>query len=113
MSFEVVILGSGSSGGVPRGDGDWGACDPAEPRNRRTRCSMLARRAGPDGVTNVLIDTSPDLREQMLASGTMHIDAVLYTHDHADQTHGIDDLRTFAARARKRIPAWMLSLIHI
>ena len=107
MSFEVVILGSGSSGGVPRGDGDWGACDPGEPRNRRTRCSMLARKAGADGVTNVLIDTSPDLREQMLASGTMHVDSVLYTHDHADQTHGIDDLRTFAARARKRIPAWM------
>ncbi|WP_428063223.1 MBL fold metallo-hydrolase [Brevundimonas sp.] len=107
MSFKVVILGSGSSGGVPRGDGDWGACDPAEPRNRRTRCSMLARKAGPDGVTNILIDTSPDLREQMLASGTTHVDAVLYTHDHADQTHGIDDLRTFAARARKRIPAWM------
>jgi phosphoribosyl 1,2-cyclic phosphate phosphodiesterase len=107
MSFEVVILGSGSSGGVPRGDGDWGACDPAEPKNRRTRCSMLARKTGPQGVTNVLIDTSPDLREQMLASGTKHVDAVLYTHDHADQTHGIDDLRTFAARARKRIPAWM------
>ncbi|MBB3871218.1 MBL fold metallo-hydrolase [Brevundimonas mediterranea] len=107
MSFEVVILGSGSSGGVPRGDGDWGVCDPAEPRNRRMRCSMLARKTGSDGVTNVLIDTSPDLREQMLASGTRHVDTVLYTHDHADQTHGIDDLRTFATRARKRIPAWM------
>ena len=100
MSFEVVILGSGSSGGVPRGDGDWGVCDPAEPKNRRTRCSMLAKKAGLDGVTNILIDTSPDLREQMLASGTRHVDAVLYTHDHADQTHGIDDLRTFAARAK-------------
>lgn len=107
MSLEIVILGCGSSGGVPRGDGDWGACDPAEPRNRRTRCSMLARQTGGDGVTNVLIDTSPDLREQMLASGTTHVDAVLYTHDHADQTHGIDDLRTFAARSRQRIPAWM------
>ena len=112
MNLEVVILGCGSSGGVPRGDGDWGACDPAEPRNRRTRCSMLARRTGPDGVTNVLIDTSPDLREQMLASGTTHVDAVLYTHDHADQTHGIDDLRVFAARARKRIPAWMDAPTH-
>lgn len=107
MSLEVVILGCGSSGGVPRADGDWGACDPAEPRNRRTRCSMLARKSGPEGVTNVLIDTSPDLREQMLASGTTHVDAVLYTHDHADQTHGVDDLRTFAARSRRRIPAWM------
>ena len=112
MSFEVVILGSGSSGGVPRGDGDWGVCDPAEPRNRRTRCSMLARKTGPEGTTNVLIDTSPDLREQMLASGTRHVDAVLYTHDHADQTHGIDDLRTFAARSRKRIPAWMDEATH-
>lgn len=112
MSLEVVILGCGSSGGVPRGDGDWGACDPAEPRNRRTRCSMLARRTGLDGVTNVLIDTSPDLREQMLASGTKHIDAVLYTHDHADQTHGIDDLRVFATRARQRIPAWMDAATH-
>ncbi|UQV18072.1 MBL fold metallo-hydrolase [Brevundimonas albigilva] len=107
MSLEVVILGCGSSGGVPRADGDWGACDPAEPRNRRTRCTMLARKTGPEGVTNVLIDTSPDLREQMLASGTTHVDAVLYTHDHADQTHGVDDLRTFAARSRRRIPAWM------
>ncbi|WP_292069894.1 MBL fold metallo-hydrolase [Brevundimonas sp. UBA7534] len=112
MSLEVVILGCGSSGGVPRGDGDWGACDPAEPRNRRTRCSMLARQTGRDGVTNVLIDTSPDLREQMLASGTTHVDAVLYTHDHADQTHGIDDLRTFAARSRRRIPAWMDAATH-
>ncbi|PZU61970.1 MAG: phosphoribosyl 1,2-cyclic phosphodiesterase [Brevundimonas sp.] len=107
MSLEVVILGCGSSGGVPRADGDWGACDPAEPRNRRTRCTMLARKTGPEGVTNVLIDTSPDLRGQMLASGTTHVDAVLYTHDHADQTHGVDDLRTFAARSRRRIPAWM------
>ena len=105
--LEVVILGSGSSGGVPRGDGDWGACDPAEPKNRRTRCSALIRRHGPEGVTSVLIDTSPDLREQMLAAQVRHIDAVLYTHDHADQTHGIDDLRVFAMRARQRIPAFM------
>ena len=106
-SLEVVILGCGSSGGVPRGDGDWGACDPGEPRNRRTRCSLLARRRGPQGETNVLIDTSPDLRAQALATGLKSVDAVLYTHDHADQTHGIDDLRVFAMRARKRIPAWM------
>lgn len=107
MELEVVILGSGSSGGVPRGDGDWGACDPSEPRNRRTRCSALIRRHGPDGVTSVLIDTSPDLREQALAAGIRHVDAVLFTHDHADQTHGIDDLRVFAIRTRQRIPAWM------
>ncbi len=105
--LEVVILGCGSSGGVPRGDGDWGACDPAEPRNRRTRCSLLVRRHGPGGVTTVLIDTSPDLRAQMLGAGVEHIDAVLYTHDHADQTHGIDDLRVFATRARRRLPTFM------
>ena len=107
MELEVVILGSGSSGGVPRGDGDWGACDPTEPRNRRTRCSALIRRHSPDGVTSVLIDTSPDLREQALAAGIRHVDGVLFTHDHADQTHGIDDLRVFAIRSRQRIPAWM------
>lgn len=105
--LEVTILGCGSSGGVPRGDGDWGVCDPAEPRNRRTRCSILARRRGPEGETAVLIDTSPDLREQMLAAGASRVDAVLYTHDHADQTHGIDDLRVFAMRSRRRIPAYM------
>jgi phosphoribosyl 1,2-cyclic phosphate phosphodiesterase len=105
--LEIVILGCGSSGGVPRGDGDWGDCDPSEPKNRRTRCSALIRRHGPDGVTSVLIDTSPDLREQVLAAGVKHVDAVLYTHDHADQTHGIDDLRVFAMRTRRRIPAWM------
>lgn len=105
--LEIVILGCGSSGGVPRGDGDWGDCDPAEPRNRRTRCSMLARRHGPAGTTSVLIDTSPDLRQQALAADIRHVDAVLYTHDHADQTHGIDDLRVFAIHARRRILAWM------
>lgn len=106
-ALEITILGSGSSGGVPRGDGDWGACDPAEPKNRRSRCSALVRRRGAEGETTVLIDTSPDLREQMLRAGVKSVDAVLYTHDHADQTHGIDDLRVFAIRNRRRIPAWM------
>ncbi|MNH49307.1 putative hydrolase [compost metagenome] len=110
--LEIVILGCGSSGGVPRGDGDWGDCDPGEPRNRRTRCSMLARRHGPDGSTSVLIDTSPDLRQQALAAEIRHVDAVLYTHDHADQTHGIDDLRVFAIHARRRIQAWMDPATH-
>lgn len=105
--LEVVILGSGSSGGVPRGDGDWGWCDPNDPRNRRSRCSMLARLYGPNGVTSVVIDTSPDLRAQAIAAGITHVDGVLYTHDHADQVHGIDDLRVFAIQQRRRIPAWM------
>lgn len=110
--IEVTILGCGSSGGVPRGDGDWGRCDPTDSRNRRTRCSLLVRRFGPGGETVVFIDTSPDLREQALAAGIDHIDAVLYTHDHADQTHGIDDLRVFAIRNRRRIPAWMDIATH-
>lgn len=103
-----TILGSGSSGGVPRGDGDWGDCDPGNPRNRRRRCSLLVQRYGAgETPTSILIDTSPDLREQMLDAGVRHLDAVLYTHDHADQAHGIDDLRVFAMRTRRRIPCWM------
>src|SRR5579872_1700932 len=96
--LEVVILGCGSSGGVPRADGAWGACDPEDPRNRRSRCSLLVRRPsalGPEHETTVLVDTSPDLRLQAAAAGVRRIDAVLYTHDHADQAHGIDDLRAF------------------
>lgn len=105
--LEFTILGCGSSGGVPRADGDWGACDPAELKNRRTRCSLLVRRRGGDQQTTVLIDTSPDLREQAIAAGIKRIDAVLFTHDHADQAHGIDDLRAFFLRQRARIPTHM------
>lgn len=105
--LEVVILGCGSSGGVPRANGDWGACDSNEPRNRRSRCSLAVRRHGPDGVTTLIVDTSPDLREQVLAAGIAEIDGVFLTHDHADQTHGIDDLRTFAHMGRRRVPVWM------
>ncbi len=108
--LEFTILGSGSSGGVPRADGAWGACDPAEPRNRRTRCSMLVRRkpeieGGPE--TTVVIDTAPEFRQQAAAAGVARVDAVLYTHDHADQTHGIDDLRAFWIRQRRRTPCYM------
>ena len=105
-TLEVVILGCGSSGGVPRGDGDWGVCDPAEPRNRRSRCSLLVRRRGPDGVTSILIDTSPDLRQQALSAGVAHVDAVLYTHDHADHAHGIDDLRQVFHAMRRPVDVW-------
>jgi len=108
--LEFTILGCGSSGGVPRADGDWGACDPAEGKNRRRRCSLLVRRkseAGPFYETTVLVDTSPDLREQAISTAVKRIDAVLFTHDHADQAHGIDDLRAFFIRQRERIPAWM------
>ena len=93
---------------MPRADGDWGACDPAEPRNRRSRCSALLRRLGddPERDTTVVIDTSPDFRTQAAEAGVRRVDAVLYTHDHADQCHGIDDLRAFAIRMRRRIPCW-------
>ena len=104
--LEITILGCGSSGGVPRADGDWGACDPTDPRNRRSRCSLLARRkAGQDQSpeTTILIDTSPDLRLQTAAAGVTRLDAVLYTHDHADQAHGIDDLRAFFITSRRRV----------
>ncbi|HEX8569196.1 MAG TPA: MBL fold metallo-hydrolase [Caulobacteraceae bacterium] len=107
--LEAVILGSGSSGGVPRADGSWGACDPSEPRNRRSRCSLLVRRKADDGgaETTVLVDTSPDLRVQAIAAKVQRVDAVLYTHDHADQTHGIDDLRSFTIATRRRVPCFM------
>ncbi len=107
MSFTFTILGSGSSGGVPRIGGGWGACDPSNPRNRRRRASALVRRAGPEGVTTVLIDTSPDLREQMLDASVDRLDAVLFTHDHADHTHGIDDLRVLALLQKRRVPVHM------
>jgi phosphoribosyl 1,2-cyclic phosphate phosphodiesterase len=105
MPFEARILGCGSSSGVPRiglHGPDWGVCDPANPKNRRTRCSALIR----TGTLNILIDTSPDLREQMLLADDARVDAVLYTHDHADQIHGIDDLRAIAYQMRRRMPVY-------
>ncbi|MEQ1890210.1 MAG: MBL fold metallo-hydrolase [Alphaproteobacteria bacterium] len=96
---KVTILGSGSSGGVPRIGGDWGVCDPDEPRNRRLRCSILVQQGG----TNALIDTSPDMREQLLMARISHLHGVLYTHSHADQANGIDDLRMVVMNMRKRV----------
>ena len=87
------ILGCGSSGGVPRIGGHWGDCDPTNPKNRRRRCSMLVERETDQGVTRVLIDTSPDMREQLIDAGVGALDGVLYTHSHADHVHGVDDLR--------------------
>ncbi|CAH1661959.1 Metal-dependent hydrolases of the beta-lactamase superfamily I; PhnP protein [Hyphomicrobiales bacterium] len=103
MTTTVTVLGCGSSGGVPRVGGGWGACDPGEPRNRRRRCSVLIERRGSAGTTRVLIDTSPDLREQLLSADVDHLDGVLYTHQHADHTHGIDDLRPLSLRMRRPI----------
>ncbi|MBS7703395.1 MBL fold metallo-hydrolase [Chelatococcus asaccharovorans] len=108
--MTVTVLGCGSSGGVPRVGGGmgggWGACDPDEPRNRRRRCSVLVERRGSAGVTRVLIDTSPDLREQLLSANVDHLDGVLYTHQHADHTHGIDDLRPLSLRMRRPIDVY-------
>jgi phosphoribosyl 1,2-cyclic phosphate phosphodiesterase len=111
-TLRLTILGCGSSGGVPRADGAWGACDPNEPKNRRSRCSLLAQRwRGPVGdpaeATTILIDTAPELRLQMMNTGVKRMDAVLFSHDHADQTHGLDDLRVYALLARKRVPVFM------
>ncbi len=106
MALKVTILGCGSSGGVPRVGQGWGACDPGEPRNRRRRCSILVEQTGPGGVTTVLVDTGPDVREQLLDAGVTRLDAVLYTHDHADHTHGIDDLRPLVLTMRRRISVY-------
>ncbi len=106
MTLRITILGCGASMGVPRIGNDWGACNPNNPKNRRRRCSILAERIGPGGVTSVLIDTSPDLREQLLSVGLKRLDGVVYTHDHADHTHGIDDLRILSYMQRKRVDIW-------
>ncbi len=118
MTFTVTILGCGSSAGVPRVGGagakardagitgDWGACDPANPKNRRLRCSIHVARRGAEGETGLLVDTGPDLREQLLAADVSHLDAVLYTHEHADHTHGIDDLRAVALGMRRRLDVY-------
>jgi phosphoribosyl 1,2-cyclic phosphate phosphodiesterase len=95
-TLRFTILGCGSSPGTPRITGDWGDCDPSNPRNRRTRCAAMAERIRPDGrATRVVIDTGPDFREQMLMAGVARLDAALYTHPHADHIHGIDDLRGY------------------
>ncbi len=104
--LRFTILGCGSSGGVPRLGGHWGDCDPDNPRNVRRRCSLLVERDGPDGTTSVLIDTSPDLRSQLLDTGTGRLDGVVYTHSHADHVHGIDDLRMIVFNMRARLPVW-------
>ncbi|MDE2446212.1 MAG: MBL fold metallo-hydrolase [Alphaproteobacteria bacterium] len=106
MTLTLTILGCGSSGGVPRIGNDWGVCDPQEPKNRRRRCSVMLEQKGPDGTTRVVIDTSPDLRDQMLSANVKAIDGVWYTHEHADHTHGIDELRVFFLRQRQRVPIW-------
>jgi phosphoribosyl 1,2-cyclic phosphate phosphodiesterase len=106
--LTITILGCGSSGGVPRiGSGGWGACDPKNPRNRRLRCSILVERGAANAKTQILVDTSPDLREQLLRTGVQRLDGILMTHPHADHTHGIDDVRPLVISMRRRITMWM------
>jgi phosphoribosyl 1,2-cyclic phosphate phosphodiesterase len=107
LTLRLTILGCGSSGGVPRVGQGWGACDPANPKNRRRRCSVLVERSGSAGVTAVLVDTSPDLREQLIDAGVKRLDAVLLSHPHADHTHGIDDLRPLCLMAGRRVDVYM------
>ncbi|MBA3911488.1 MAG: phosphoribosyl 1,2-cyclic phosphodiesterase [Rhodobacter sp.] len=104
--LSFTILGCGSSGGVPRLGGDWGACDPANPKNRRRRCSLLVTRQTETGATRVLIDTPPDMRDQLLDAGVGVLDGVVYTHSHADHMHGIDDLRQVVFNLRRRLSVW-------
>jgi phosphoribosyl 1,2-cyclic phosphate phosphodiesterase len=112
MTLKITILGCGSSGGVPRPALGWGDCDPTNPKNRRRRTSVLVERpndASPSkhGATRILIDTSPDLRDQLLAAEVDWVDAVFYTHEHADHTHGIDDLRALFLSRHRRIDVYL------
>jgi phosphoribosyl 1,2-cyclic phosphate phosphodiesterase len=108
MSLTFTILGCGSSMGVPRVALGWGQCDPGNPKNRRRRCSLLVERAAsPDKITRVLVDCSPDLRDQLLQAEVDRLDGVLITHEHADHTHGMDDLRPLFVKARRRVPVYM------
>src|SRR4030095_9015282 len=107
MTFRFTILGCGSSMGVPRPALGWGACDPNNPKNRRRRTSLLVERRCAEGVTRVLVDTSPYLREQLRSAEVDWLDGVLMTHEHADHTHGIDDLRPLFVRKRHRIDMFM------
>ena len=109
MTLNFTILGCGSSGGVPRPALGWGDCDPNNPKNRRRRTSLLVERRAPqtEGITRLLVDTSPDLREQLLDAGVDWLDGVLYTHEHADHTHGIDDLRALFIKRRRLVDVYL------
>ena len=100
--MKLTILGCGTSSGVPRIGGDWGDCDPRISRNRRTRASVLLQ----SDITTILVDTGPDMREQLLAADVSDLDAVLWTHEHADHTHGIDDLRQIYHLKREPVPGY-------
>jgi phosphoribosyl 1,2-cyclic phosphate phosphodiesterase len=107
MALKFTILGCGSSAGVPRPALGWGHCNPDNPKNRRRRTSLLVERHGNEGITRILVDTSPDLREQLLDANVDWLDGVFYTHEHADHTHGIDDLRSLFIKRRQRIDVYL------
>ncbi|SCM68185.1 MBL fold metallo-hydrolase [Donghicola eburneus] len=104
--LRFTILGCGSSGGVPRIGGHWGECDPDNPKNIRRRCSLLVERETEDGITRVLIDTTPDMRAQLIGAGAGTLDGVVYTHAHADHVHGLDDLRQVVFNLGHQLDVW-------
>jgi phosphoribosyl 1,2-cyclic phosphate phosphodiesterase len=107
MRLKFTILGCGSSMGVPRVALGWGDCDPNNPKNRRRRCALLVERTGVNGRTRVLVDCTPDLRMQLLDAEVDWLDGVVFTHPHADHTHGIDDLRPLFVHKRRRVDVWL------
>lgn len=103
--MKVTMLGCGAAPGVPAISAGWGKCDPLEPKNRRLRTSILVEQ----GASSVLVDTGPDLREQLLQSGTRRLDGILYTHAHADHTNGLDEIREINRVMRAPIPIWSMA----
>ena len=102
MKIKFIILGCGSSLGVPRADGNWGKCNPKEKKNYRTRCSAFIQ----SKIKNVIIDTSPDIRNQLINNNISNIDCVIFSHKHGDQIHGINDLRVFSLKKNHKIPVY-------
>ena len=102
MKVKFIILGCGSSLGVPRADGNWGNCNPKIKRNYRTRCSAFIK----SKIKNILIDTSPDLRHQLIKNNITNVNCVIYSHKHSDQVHGINDLRVFSYKNNEKMPVY-------
>ena len=102
MKVKFIILGCGSSLGVPRADGNWGDCNPKIKRNYRTRCSAFIK----SKIKNILIDTSPDLRHQLIKNNITNVNCVIYSHKHSDQVHGINDLRVFSYKNNEKMPVY-------